>query len=290
MLLKRTWTDAVARWLYGIAVGGGLALVLLEPLPMAAWVAAWSAVVLALGAWLSWRRPFEARWHEAQGDVAVDTANAALIVGLVDPLLKALLPVAVVALSGPGEASWPVAGWAWGGQVAVAVLWMEFAKYWSHRAHHEWAPLWRFHAWHHSSRRLYWLNNFRLHPVNHAMQVALSLGPLLWLGVPDTVLLGALALTQPVVVLQHLNLDVHHGLWSRLFSTYELHRWHHSTEPAEANANYGSALVLWDQVFGTYRRHPAGQGPAKVGLFDASRHRRGRSEGFGWPGCCGPVT
>jgi len=89
---------------------------------------------------------------------------------------------------------------------------------------------------------------------------------LLLLGVPPDVLLGAVALTQPVVMLQHLNVHTRSGWLNYLFSTNELHRWHHSAEPREANSNFGSALVLWDQVFGTFRHHPEAQ-PARIGLF-----------------------
>ncbi|MEJ5999908.1 sterol desaturase family protein [Paucibacter soli] len=60
----------------------------------------------------------------------------------------------------------------------------------------------------------------------------------------------------------------------------ELHRWHHSVRAAEAH-NFGTALPLWDQLFGSYVYRP-GQAPGRVGwLEDAERPRRAP-----WLGCC----
>jgi sterol desaturase/sphingolipid hydroxylase (fatty acid hydroxylase superfamily) len=46
------------------------------------------------------------------------------------------------------------------------------------------------------------------------------------------------------------------GWLDYLFNTPNLHRWHHSPEPAEGNSNYGQNLVLWDQIFGTWLHRP----------------------------------
>jgi len=39
--------------------------------------------------------------------------------------------------------------------------------------------------------------------------------------------------------------------------TPEMHRVHHSIEPAETNSNFGFNLPWWDRLFGTYRVQPA---------------------------------
>ena len=52
--------------------------------------------------------------------------------------------------------------------------------------------------------------------------------------------------------LQHGNVALDSGRLRWLFSTPELHRWHHSIEPREGNANYGAILSTWDWVFGTF--------------------------------------
>lgn len=258
------------RHLYPLAVGGSLLMYGTAKAwqwPLEAVIVGWSVLVLLVGAWLERVAPFAEAWRHADGDVPTDATSAVVLVGLVDPLLKAVVPVlAAQWLGDPSTAGhWAQDALPFALQVVLVVLWIELAKYTSHRAHHQIQSLWWLHALHHSSERLYWLNNFRFHPLNHAINTLVSMLPLALLGVPQEVLLAAVAMTQPVVMLQHLNANTHNGGWNRLFSTNELHRWHHSTEPTEANANYGSALVLWDQVFGTYRPH-AGR-PARIGLF-----------------------
>ena len=78
------------------------------------------------------------------------------------------------------------------------------------------------------------------------------------LGVPADVLLACLAITQPVLMLQHANVDLRSGWLNRVLSSNEVHRWHHSSRAAEANCNFGSALLLFDHLFGTYRAADSG--------------------------------
>jgi sterol desaturase/sphingolipid hydroxylase (fatty acid hydroxylase superfamily) len=149
---------------------------------------------------------------------------------------------------------------------------MEFGAYWMHRWHHSHPCLWSLHALHHGPDKLHALNNFRVHPLNYALQFALSTLPLLLLGVPQNVLLAWLAVSQPVLMLQHLNVDLKSGWLNAVFSTNELHRWHHSNSPATGNVNFGSTLTVWDHVFGTYRPVDASGDPGSVGLFATSRY------------------
>ena len=237
--------------------------------------------VLALGAVLERLMPYRREWNQPVGDTRTDLASAAVLLALVDPLLKALLPVLVV-LAWPRAAATPPAP-GFGSelgfftQVLAALLWLEAAKYASHRWHHRSRALWWLHALHHSSQRLYTLNNFRFHPLNHAINQLVSIGPLLVLGVPADVLLACLAMTQPVLMLQHANVDLRSGWLNRVLSSNEVHRWHHSSRPAEANCNFGSALLLFDHLFGTYRaagsctdanaNANANAAPATPGLF-----------------------
>ena len=87
------------------------------------------------------------------------------------------------------------------------------------------------------------------------------------LGAPNEVLLGYLAVTQPVVMLQHANIDLRSGALNYLFNTNELHRWHHSSRPEEANSNYGGGLIIWDIIFGTFKYEKRNNAPKRIGLF-----------------------
>ena len=39
--------------------------------------------------------------------------------------------------------------------------------------------------------------------------------------------------------------------------TPDMHRVHHSVDPAETNSNFGFNLPWWDRLLGTYRAQPA---------------------------------
>jgi sterol desaturase/sphingolipid hydroxylase (fatty acid hydroxylase superfamily) len=43
----------------------------------------------------------------------------------------------------------------------------------------------------------------------------------------------------------------------KILVTPEMHRVHHSIEPAETNTNFGFNLPWWDRLLGTYRAQPA---------------------------------
>lgn len=263
---------ALSRHLYVLAAGGGAAVFAAGHAlgwPLAPALTAWSAAMLALGAGLERWLPFEPAWLRGDGDTTTDLWSAAVLVAAVDPLLKAVLPLAAAALLGARAGSpWPLAGLPLAVQVGAAVLWLELAHYASHRLHHRVPALWRLHALHHGATRLYWLNNLRFHPLNHALNVLASTLPLLLLGAPAEVMLGALAVTQPVLMLQHANVRTANGWQNRVFSTNELHRWHHASTPAGAHTNFGHALVVWDWVFGTYKPATASSRPQRLGLFD----------------------
>lgn len=230
--------------------------------------------VFGLALAMEYRWPLRPHWNRSQGDLATDITSAAVLLGLVEPLLKVLLPWLITLLYGVFETRFDAfpTHWPFWLQVAAAALIAEFFFYWMHRWHHTLRPLWWLHALHHGSGRLYTLNNFRFHPLNHILNYGIGLFPLMLLGTPPTVILGYLALVQPVIILQHANLNLRSGWFNYVFSTNEVHRWHHSTERNEANSNYGRGLIIWDHLFGTFRYTPDRNMPEHVGLFSNSRY------------------
>jgi sterol desaturase/sphingolipid hydroxylase (fatty acid hydroxylase superfamily) len=58
-----------------------------------------------------------------------------------------------------------------------------------------------------------------------------------------------------------------------IFSMAEPHRWHHSRTLTEANSNYGSNLIVWDLVFGTFLLPPGA--PREIGIADLPRFPTG---------------
>ncbi len=80
-----------------------------------------------------------------------------------------------------------------------------------------------------------------------------------------------LALAIAVSAVQHANAALHPGPLNYLFSTNELHRWHHDSRPGRSYVNYGAVLCVWDWdwVFGTFYLNHA-ERPARAGLEASS--------------------
>lgn len=257
---------SVGSFMYALATGGDLELAVVVP----------AVAVLLIGMLAERRLPYRAEWSRPRGDFGVDLASTAVLLALVDPLLKWLGPLALTGIL----TKTPIVGslavfpthWPFAVQVLLAMLLAEFGSYWSHRWHHERPAFWWLHALHHGSERLYALNNFRFHPLNYAINYVLGILPLLVLGVPTAVIMGYFALTLPVLMIQHANLPLQNGWLNYVFSTNEVHRWHHSSKAGEGDTNFGRSIVLWDQIFGTFRYQPRRNDPSEVGLYAGSRY------------------
>jgi sterol desaturase/sphingolipid hydroxylase (fatty acid hydroxylase superfamily) len=216
--------------------------------------------------------PFRAAWNRAHGDVVTDILHA-LVSGLgttqlVRPLVAAGGAVVAAALSrAVGAPLWPVE-WPLLAQLALALLVAELPQYWLHRWQHEHDLLWRFHATHHSAPRLYWLNAARFHPIDLGLLYVVGYVPLVVLGCPETVIMLFALFDAVFGMLQHSNIDVRLGPLNYLFSMAEPHRWHHSRTLREANTNYGSNLIVWDLVFGTFFLPRDCPPPVAIGISD----------------------
>ena len=151
-------------------------------------------------------------------------------------------------------------------QLGLALIIGDFGAYWVHRTCHNGTLLWRLHAMHHTSERLQVLSSARNHPGNAIFAYGSQVIPLILLGANAEVLAALSVFTAVHGLLQHGNVDLRYGVFSYVFATADLHRWHHSVNFEESNTNFGSNLALWDHVFGTFH-HPGGA-PERVGLDD----------------------
>lgn len=176
-------------------------------------------------------------------------------------LLDAALAPVIVAWVRPqgGLHGAPVAA-----QIAAALLLAEAVKYTLHRAAHTRSGLWPYHAAHHRPAQVYALNGARMHPLNLTWNLAAdALVPLL-LGLDLRAVVLLAAVRNAVAALQHANASLRLAGWNLVFSTPDLHRWHHAVELRHARSNYGSTLIVWDLLLGT-RALPEGD-PARYGI------------------------
>lgn len=285
-LLDKAMSNLVSRYLLGLTILQSVSIFTLAyfqnwQLEVALLVG--TLVALITGIIAERLLPYRTDWNKSQGDVKTDATSAVLLVLVFDPLLKLVGPMAVVAVYGwlsMSPSTWlstmPLLG-----QIIVVTLLVELGRYWSHRLHHTIQPLWWLHAMHHSSKRLYVINTMRFNPLNYMLNFLIGVFPVLLLVPSPDALLGYLALSQPVLMLQHANIHLKSGWLNYVFSTNELHRWHHSQDTGKANSNFGNAIVLWDQLFGTFRIESVQDfTESPVGLFESSRSYPGDANYF----------
>ena len=196
--------------------------------------------------------PYRTEWQRNDGQMPADLGHTLLNKGLVQFTIVQLMGLPFFQHR---EASW-LAGQPLLLQAGAGLLAAEFGLYWAHRLSHEWPLLWRFHAVHHSVRRLWLVNTGRFHFVDSNLSVLASVPFLLASGISFDAIILVSAITAYIGVLTHCNVETRCGPLSYVFNTPNLHRWHHSMNLEEGNRNYGQNLVLWDQLFGTFFIRP----------------------------------
>ena len=195
---------------------------------------------------------YRAQWQRSDHQLRVDLSHTFLNKGLVQLLIVSLIGLGALDGREPGALSqYPLAV-----QVLVGLLSAEFGLYWAHRVAHEWPWLWRFHAVHHSVRKLWLVNTGRFHFVDSFASVIGSTLFLLLSGISMDAIVWVSAITAYIGILTHCNVDMRCGPLNYVFNTPQLHRWHHSTEATIGNNNYGENLTLWDHLFGTFYFRP----------------------------------
>jgi sterol desaturase/sphingolipid hydroxylase (fatty acid hydroxylase superfamily) len=212
--------------------------------------------------------PYRRAWQPPGHEVGTDLVFMVVVQLALPPLISLLFTLALVeparALQWPIQSWWPH-GWPVWLQAVLMVLSVDLLRYWLHRAAHETDTLWRLHAVHHSVEQLYWLNTGRFHPVEKAFQMAVDSLPFVLLGVEPRVLALYYLSYATNGFFQHCNIALRYGVLNYVVGSAETHRWHHSRQPREANANYGNTVIIWDLLFGTWFL-PAGREVAELGL------------------------
>lgn len=155
--------------------------------------------------------------------------------------------------------------WSWAAQFIVFFLINDLARYWLHRWYHASDLLWRIHRVHHTIVEMDALSVFRIHLLEAVIKNGLIFLPLKLLGTADSVIITYSAIDILKGFWHHANLRTTIGPLNYIFNSAELHWWHHSTEARGQRANYGSALSIWDWLFGT-AYWPRGQWPEQIGV------------------------
>lgn len=171
-------------------------------------------------------------------------------------------------------------------QVAMMLLVAEFFRYWIHRSSHHYKVLWKLHAVHHASTKLYTVNVGRFHPLDKSLQFLGDTLPFLLLGVAPEVFAAYFVFYAVNGFFQHSNAEVRLGWLNRVIAGPELHRWHHSAKVQEAKCNFGNNLIVWDSVFGTRYLPASAASTGKNGNAGYTDNRHPEKIGIGnpqWP-------
>jgi ornithine lipid hydroxylase len=223
--------------------------------------------LLLLERWM----PHEQAWRKQDGQLFADLAHTLVSKGTVQTLVifSGVIGLAsvITPVSQPGYGVWP-RHWPLAAQVIMGVTVSEFGLYWAHHIAHKWRPLWRFHAVHHSVKKLYVINTGRFHFVDSLKSIIPGMAILLALGAPMEVVTWLSAITAYIGILTHCNVEMRFGWLSVLFNTPELHRWHHSKDLREGDKNFGENIMLWDWVFGTWFNESWRRPPVDIGIKD----------------------
>ncbi len=219
--------------------------------------------------------PYSRNWLEGGNDTSVDLMmfiSGAFWNGFAKYLIQTLLLVGLVeAMEAYGHGLWP-SHWPALVQVFLFILIKDFFRYWLHRALHEVPFLWRFHAAHHSVKRLYWLNGIRSHPVEVVGQAVLFAVPYALLQPTAEVAMVAILMQLTIGIFQHANIDLKLGFWEYIFSIGDNHRYHHYPDKGVGDSNYGGEFILFDILFGTFHKVKGERPHDNIGIGTAPNY------------------
>ena len=143
----------------------------------------------------------------------------------------------------------------------------DFFYYWLHRAEHRVRVLWASHLVHHSLERFTFTSAVRLPWMESLYKPVLVLWvPFVGFHPAAFAAMGALVLL--FGQLQHTELGRRRTALDLVFVTPAAHRVHHGSNLEYLDKNFGSMLIVWDRLFGTYAAETV---PVRYGLAGGKR-------------------
>lgn len=218
---------------------------------------------------LRWPRRGDGAWAPRQ------LVNLALLL-LSNALLRLTVPVLAVGFAlgwqARGIGLLPMLGVPDAAAVLLAVVLMDLAIYWQHRAFHRVPLFWRLHRVHHSDLAFDASLALRFHPLEMALSMVWKLAVIAVLGAPALAVLIFEILLSAFALFSHADLRLPPALDARLrwlVVTPDVHRVHHAVDRAEHDRNYGFCLSVWDRLFGSWQEQPRqGHVAMRIGLAD----------------------
>lgn len=152
-------------------------------------------------------------------------------------------------------------------QLGCWIVVADFLNYWIHRAKHHFRFLWAFHATHHSQSHLNFATYTRVHPFEDLIGQFARVFMALLLGADPVSFFVVYLALDAIGELTHTQIPWRLGPLYRVLVTPPFHSYHHSTDPAHHDRNFGTVFALWDYLFGTAVPDDS-PGPTRYGLAE----------------------
>jgi sterol desaturase/sphingolipid hydroxylase (fatty acid hydroxylase superfamily) len=153
--------------------------------------------------------------------------------------------------------------------LAALVLGVEFFYYWHHVAMHRVKWLWATHGVHHSATRMNFSAAIRLGWGGDLTGGFLFYLPLAWLGFHPVGIVAVLGIGLLYQFFLHTTLAPRLGPLEWVFNTPRHHCVHHASNDTCLDKNFGSMLIVYDRLFGSFAEAPKNE-PLRFGLKNKS--------------------
>jgi alkylglycerol monooxygenase len=138
----------------------------------------------------------------------------------------------------------------------------DFTWYWYHRLAHEINLFWAAHIVHHQSEDFNYTVSARITVFQAIVRTGFwAILPII--GFPAGMITSVLLIHGLYPFFIHTRLIGKLGILEYIFVTPSHHRVHHASNPEYLDKNYGDVLIIWDKLFGTFKKE---ESPITYGL------------------------
>lgn len=144
-------------------------------------------------------------------------------------------------------------------KIIAGVILIDMADYWIHRIDHRSPLFWRQHRVHHSDTTMDASTALRTFPTDILFFTAGELIICVIFGIDILSLNIFFFLFFPLSFIQHANInypDWVDKIFGGFFMTPNYHKIHHEQDQFYTDSNYGTLLIIWDKLFGTFKTKP----------------------------------
>ena len=144
-------------------------------------------------------------------------------------------------------------------EVVLCVIVLDLVIYLQHVMMHFVPLFWRLHRVHHADPDYDLTTGTRFHTLEIVFSMLIKFAAIVLLGPPLIAALIFEVVLTATAMFNHGNVYLPEKIdrvLRLLLVTPDMHRVHHSIQPAFTHSNFGFSLPWWDRLFGTYRPQP----------------------------------